>query len=1194
MSQFTHLHVHTEYSILDGIAKVSKLVNKALDDGMTALAITDHGNMYGVLEFYLYIKEKLVDGIKKKIKTLEKEGKNTSELQEKLERAKNFKPIIGCEMYIAAEGRASKDRGNHLILLAKNKVGYHNLVRLVSLGFTEGFYARPRIDFELLEKYKEGLICCSACIGGEIPHKIRVGNIEGAKEAALRFKSWFGDDFYLEIQRLETNRADANHEVFEIQKKINPIILDIGRELSIKVIATNDVHFLNEEDADAQERLLCINTGKTMADAGRMLYTKQEFLKTQTQMAEIFADIPEVLQTTMEIADKVEHYAITEGAIMPEFPLPEPFKEDSEYLIHLTYEGAKERYKTITEAIKERIDFELNTINNMGFPGYFLIVQDFIGYARQNGIFVGPGRGSAAGSVVAYCLKITDVDPLAYDLLFERFLNPDRISMPDIDIDFDVEGRDKVLQYVAQKYGQDRVARIVTFGTMAAKLALKDVARVHNLPIPESNRLAKFIDEIPSGEPVTIDSAIHNVFEMKNAVASDDKVISETIKYAQKLEGTVRGHGIHACGVIIGKNSLMNHIPISTDRKEENILIAQYESSLIESAGMLKMDFLGLKNLSIIKMALENIKLNKGIEVDINKIPFDDPKTYHLYGEGDTMGTFQFESDGMQKHLRVLKPERFEDLIAMNALYRPGPMSYIPDFIERKHGRKPVTYDIPVMEKYLKDTYGITIYQEQVMLLSRELAGFTPGESDELRKVMGKKLVEKLPPLKEKFLAGCMKNGHNVKVVEKIWEDWTEFAKYAFNKSHSTCYSYVAYQTAWLKANYPAEYMATLLTYNSTNVEDLSKYMEECRRMGINILSPNVNESYRTFSANKEGDIRFGMSAIKGVGESIVDMIVTERDKNGLFTDLYNFVERMSPLGLNRRTIESLALCGAFDDFKIPRVAYLYSPVEDGPTFVDGLVKYAQLFNPKTPQIQKSIFGETVTHEMLQKPIPPTVEEWNKIEMLHKEKELVGMYLSSHPLDEYRIIINHCITHTTEDLKDLANPKNRQFTIAGVMGSVQHLFTKTGNPYGRFHIEDYKSSIEFLLFGKDYIQASNYLKNGLLVVIKGIVQEKPWGRKDSHTPELEMKIQSIDLLPEYHKNKIKKLTFSLPLGNISESLVMQLDGLCNEHQGTIKLYFKITDAENNTLSLFSQNKKVELDNDLFDFCQKHQITYHIG
>ena len=948
MIPFVHLHVHSQYSILDGQAPVKALVDKAIANGMRGMAITDHGNMFGIKEFHDYV----------------------NKLNKKRGEDEKFIPIFGCEVYVANKDRFEhldkRDIGRHLILLAKNLKGYKNLIKIVSHAWTEGFYSHPRTDHSELEKYHEGIICCSACLGGEVPQLIMSGRMNEARETIMWFKSVFGDDYYLELQRHKATVARANHETYEKQCLVNDALIQFARELDIKLICTNDSHFVNEEDADAHERLICLSTGKKLTDENIMLYSKQEWFKTQEEMNEVFADVPEALQNTNEILDKIEIYSIDHAPILPDFPLPDGFDNEDDYLRYLVYEGAKERWPELTDEQRERLDFELETIKKMGFPGYFLIVQDYIRMAPKLGCTVGPGRGSAAGSAVAYCLGITKIDPLKYDLLFERFLNPDRISLPDIDTDFDDDGRAAVLNYVTEKYGAEKVAHIVTYGTMAAKSAIKDVARVEDLSVAESNRLAKFIPSSPNEMPedkngkkykITVKNCLDCFDDFRAELNNEDPRVGETIRFAEKLEGSVRNTGVHACGVIIGRDDITDWVPVSTatDSDGERIIVTQYEGGVIESTGLIKMDFLGLKNLSIINEALANIKLNHGIDIDIEKIPIDDPKTYELYCKGQTSGTFQFESAGMQKYLIELHPTCFEDLIAMNALYRPGPMDYIPQFINRKQGREEIKYDIPCMEKYLKETYGITVYQEQVMLLSRQLAGFTRGQSDTLRKAMGKKQIEKMNELEALFYEGGEKNGHDKVVLNKIWEDWKKFASYAFNKSHATCYSWVAYQTAYLKANYPSEYMAAVLSSNLNDVEKLSKYMDECRAMGIEVLGPNINESYKNFSATKDGRIRFGLAGIKGVGVSCVDSIVEERQKNGPYKDIFDFVQRINQGACNRKALESMALAGAFDDFKDIKREDFFEVNPRGEAYSETLMRFGQKYQASQQEMQNSL-----------------------------------------------------------------------------------------------------------------------------------------------------------------------------------------------------------------------------------------------
>ena len=967
MQPFVHLHVHSQYSVLDGQASVKALVDKAIANGMRGIALTDHGNMFGIKELTDYVnkKNKDVDGEIKNLKKTIEELKSADAVdQEALSKAetalkeaesKIFTPIIGCEMYVAdndmTDRSNKKDIGRHLIVLAKNQHGYHNLIKLVSNAWTDGYYYHPRTDKKQLEKYHEDLIVCSACLGGEVPKLITAGHIEEAEKSILWFKKVFGEDYYLELQRHKATVARANQETYPLQQEVNKVLIEMSKKHNIKLVCTNDVHFVNEEDAEAHDRLICVSTGTFLDDDKRMLYTKQEWMKTQEEMNELFADVPEALSNTQEVLGKVERYSIEHGPILPNFPLPEGFTDNNDYLRHLVLVGAEKRWgKNLTDEQKERIDFELDTIKNMGFPGYFLIVQDFIGAAREIGVSVGPGRGSAAGSAVAYCLGITQIDPIKYDLLFERFLNPDRISLPDIDIDFDDDGRADVLRYVTEKYGAEKVAHIITYGTMAAKSAIKDVARVSRLPLSESDRLTKMIpDKLPEVDgkapKINLKNCYQYVPELQHELNYGEPIVRETLKYALALEGNVRNTGVHACGVIIGRDDITDWVPVATatDKDGEKVLVTQYEGSVIESTGLIKMDFLGLKTLSIIKEALLNIKERWGKDVDIDHIPLDDPKTYELYCEGRTTGTFQFESTGMQKYLRELHPSTFEDLIAMNALYRPGPMDYIPQFIARKKGIEPIEYDIPVMEKYLKDTYGVTVYQEQVMLLSRLLANFTRGQSDGLRKAMGKKIFAKLAELKPLFINGGKSNGYDEKVLEKIWSDWEKFASYAFNKSHATCYSWVAFQTAYLKANYPPEYMAAVLSRNLNDITKMTKFMDECKAMKVKVKGPDVNESRAKFSVNKVGEIRFGLAGIKGVGLNAVQAILDERDARGEYKSIFDLVERINLSMCNRKVLDNLALSGAFDCFEGVRRED-FKADDFNPSFSEALIRYGQMY----------------------------------------------------------------------------------------------------------------------------------------------------------------------------------------------------------------------------------------------------------
>lgn len=1149
MTTFTHLHVHTQYSILDGASNIPVMLKKAQGDGMTAVAITDHGNMFGVKDFY---------------NTAKKQG---------------IKPILGCESYFAHKSRFDQsdkeDRGGyHIILMAKNLEGYHNLMKVISLAWVEGFYYKPRIDQELLEKYHEGLIISSACLAGEIPSYILKGDLEKAEARALEFQKLMGDDFYLELMRHKTGDPKFDDEVYERQEKVNKGLLEISKKHGIKVIATNDVHFVNAEDAAAHDRLICLNTGKDLDDPTRMRYTGQEFFKTTAEMSELFADIPEAIANTQEIADKVEIYELHIEPIMPDFPLPEQFKTAYDYLEYLTYEGAKTRYPDIEPKTKERIDFELSVIKHMGFSGYFLIVQDFLCAARKMGVSVGPGRGSAAGSVVAYCLSITQIDPIKYDLLFERFLNPDRISMPDIDIDLDDDGREKVIQYVVKKYGRDHVAHIITFGTMAAKMAIRDVARVQKLPLSESDRLAKLVPEKPG---TTIAKAYEEVPELKEARNSSDELVRKTLEYAETLEGSVRHTGIHACGIIIGRDDLKEHIPVCKS-SETDLLVTQYEGSYVEDVGMLKMDFLGLKTLSIIKDALENIKESKGIDEHIEKVSLEDEKTFELFSKGETTAVFQFESPGMKKNLRELKPNRFEDLIAMNALYRPGPMDYIPSFINRKLGKEKIEYDIPVMETYLKDTYGITVYQEQVMQVSQAIASFTRGEADTLRKAMGKKKKDVMAKMYTKFIEGCTKNGYEESVAKKIWSDWEAFAQYAFNKSHSTCYAYVAYQTAYLKAHYPAEFMAAVLSRNITDIKKITTFMDECKRMGMKVLGPDVNESRFKFAVNKDGNIRFGLGAIKGVGEAAVGKIIEDREANGPFKDIFDFVERVNLQSVNKKNQECLASSGAFDCFPEIDRSQFFALDAKGSSFLENLIRYGNKAQQEKNVKQVSLFGSDAGFEMT-KPEIPQAEKWSTLERLNKEKDLIGMYLSAHPLDTFKLEINHFTNTSLSQLNgDLKELNGREVCFAGIVTAVRQAMTKTGNPYGSMTIEDYTDSYTLMMFSKDYVDRSKFFVPGYSLLIKARVQPKRYREN-----ELEVRIKSISMLADVKDEMIKSISFSVPLQQVNDQLIDEIKGFSDE-KGKIALKFYVWDAaENMAIELRSRSVKVSLTEKLLHY-----------
>ncbi|MFI3330390.1 MAG: DNA polymerase III subunit alpha [Rikenellaceae bacterium] len=1205
MSQFVHLHVHTQYSILDGAASVKGIIARAKELEMPALAITDHGNMFGVKEFH---------------DTAVKQG---------------IKPILGCEVYVVKD-RKIKDKdekaGDHLILLAKDLAGYHNLIRIVSYSWTEGYYYKPRIDKSLLREYGQGIICCSACLGGEIPQAIMKNDIARASELIEEFKEIFGDDYYLEMQlhRSGDSRIDAN--VYDNQLKVNKAILELAAKHNVKYIASNDVHFIREDDAPAHDRLICLNTGRDLDDPTRMRYTFQEYLKSSDQMAELFKNNPEALATTLEIADKVEEYSLEHKPLMPNFPIPDDFVveldmlketflkkiEDEQvinevancqnlddyteqnpqwrekltiakqyrYLEHLTYIGAKKRYgDELSDKLKERIDFELKTIEWMGFPGYFLIVWDFIRASREMGVSVGPGRGSAAGSVVAYCLWITNIDPIKYDLLFERFLNPDRISLPDVDIDFDDDGRAETLRYVIGKYGQKRVAQIITFGTMAPKMAIRDVARVQKLPLSESDRLAKLVPEKPG---TSFKDAYAEVPELAKERESNNFLVRDTLKYAEKLEGSIRQTGVHACGVIIGQDDLELFAPMAV-AKDADLNVVQFEGRQVESVGLIKMDFLGLKTLSIIKEAIENIVITTGEKIDIDSISLEDVATYELYARGETTGLFQFESPGMKKHLRNLVPNRFEDLIAMNALYRPGPMEYIPNFIARKHGREPVVYELEGMDEYLGDTYGITVYQEQVMLLSQKLAGFTGGQADTLRKAMGKKQKAVLDKLKPMFLEGAKERGHDAKVCEKVWGDWEAFASYAFNKSHSTCYAYISYQTAYLKAHYPSEFMAALLSRNLSDIKKISFFMDESKRMGISVLGPDVNRSLHRFSADKQGNIRFGLAAIKGVGEGAVAGIVSERNNEGEFKDIYDFFERINYQVINKKAIENLALAGAFDSMITFHRSKLFQSENgmEGATLLEQLIRYGQRLQQEKNNTQQSLFGGDMAEVDIPKPMPSGGAEWTQLEMLNKEKEMIGIYLSSHPLDKYSIIIENFCNIPASALENVAELSVRDFCIAGMVTSVQHLTTKNGKPFGRFTLEDYAGSYTFALFDKDYEGFRRYLYDDYFLFIRGRIAPKRWNEN-----EFEPKITQIMQLSEAEETLVKQMCVSLPIDAITEVVVEELTYLVSESKGDITFKLRVYDPETKVaLGLYSKTQKIGMNHELFDFCKENNFKY---
>ena len=1245
--QFTHFHVHSQYSILDGAASIPGLIEKAKADGQTALALTDHGNMFGIKLFY-----------------------DTC-------RQKGIKPILGCEAYVARVSLYNKEKpidrsGEHLIILAKNLTGYLNLVKLCSTAFCDGFYYRPRIDKTQLEKHHEGLIISSACLGGEIDQKIMAGDLEGAEKAALWYKNLFGEDYYLEVMRHPAADPKQRAEIYDNQQRCIQEKIKIARKLNIKLIATNDVHFLNEEDAEAHDLLICLNTRKDIDDPTRMRYTRQEWFKTTQEMIDLFPDLPEAIENTQEITDKVEEYELDSDPLMPVFPIPpelgteEEYRQkfsqedlfneftrdekgnvvlteeeankkikklggydrlyriklEADYLKELTMKGVVKRYgENPSPEIMERIIFELHIMKTMGFPGYFLIVQDFIRAARDMGVIVGPGRGSAAGSAVAYCLGITNIDPIKYDLLFERFLNTDRISLPDIDVDFDDAGRQQVLEWVTEKYGADKVSHIVTFGSMAAKMAIKDVARVLKLELSEANRLAKMVPEAPK---MTLKKAYKENPDLEKEKQSLNPLISKTIQFAETLEGSIRQTGVHACGILISRDPLTDHIPIMPT-EGESLMTTQYDGHFVEPIGLIKMDFLGLRTLSIIKTCLDNIKKSKHIVLNENEIPLDDEETFKLFTRGDTTGLFQFESPGMKKHLRALQPNRFEDLVAMNALYRPGPMEYIPSFIRRKHGEEPIEYDHPMMEPYLKDTYGITVYQEQVMLQSRALGLFTRGQSDTLRKAMGKKKFELLAELKGKFVEGCKNNpdfvqgakekGKNVEeLVNKIWGDWEAFASYAFNKSHSVCYAYIAYQTGFLKAHYPAEFMAANLSNNLSDITKVTVFMDECKRMGLSVLAPDVNESYNDFTVNSHGQIRFGMAAIKGVGEAAVEKIIEEREKNGPYKDVYDFFERIDYKSVNKKTIENLVTAGGLDSFGYHRAQYLHL-VDATTTVLDNLVNYGQKNQQDSMNLQATLFGELDGFEVT-KPNIPDCEPWHDYEKSKKEKELIGIYLTSHPLDPYKLEMQLLCTPVEELNSGLETFKGKEINIAGIITAKREGKTKTGKDFGILTLEDFSGTYELAFFGKDYTDFRQYFIDETAIYVKGKVGPK-WGKEGN---ELTFTIQKVGLLEALTENAIRSITLQVDIEKLTLETVTEIHELFTTDvnsesykeaqqkaaeqktqknsdpenfeepatvQNDIPLNFMLFDRQGNSVKMFSRTCKIRRSRELYEYFENN-------
>ena len=1225
---FVHLHVHTQYSILDGMSDIGKLFSRAEELGMPGIAITDHGNMYGVKDF-----------------------------KDVAAKHPSVKPIIGCEIYVTQHyDHHLKDNEHrkyyHLILLAKNYDGYRNLMKIVSTGHIEGMYYKPRVSHEVVEKYHEGLICCSACMAGEVPRGILAGDSDGVDEAIKWHKRVFGDDYYLEVMLHKTQVPGMSQDLYERQKEYCDAIFTLAEKHGVKVVATNDVHFVRKEDGPAHDRLICLTTNALVDDPKRLRYTQQEYLKSEEEMSEMFPEHPEAISNTMEILDKVENYAIDRGHVLPKFQIEQSFLDNIDFyldkyadiiengkyevekdhdgnevsrnyrgdefcrsvafLCHLTYEGARERYgDVLTKEQNDRIHFELMTISYMGFPDYFLIVQDFINWGRRNGVSVGPGRGSAAGSCVAYCLHITNLDPIRYDLLFERFLNPERISMPDIDVDFDDEGRYRVIQYVQEHYGSDHISHVITFGTLAAKLAVKDVARISNLPLPESNRLTKMIPDRPivvreNGEDKeykpTLANSVKYVKELKNEYENGDPLVKEVLNYALQLEGCIRQTGIHACAMIIGRGNLTDYIPITmgVDKATgQEVWVSQYEGTKIEDVGMLKMDFLGLKTLSIIDRCLALVKKRFGTEIDIEKIPIDDPAVFDLYSRGDTKSIFQFESGGMKEWLIKLHPERFEDLIAMNALYRPGPMDYIPDFVAGKNDPSKITYDLPDMEEYLRETYGVTVYQEQVMRLSQKLAGFSKGKADKLRKAMGKKKKDVLDSLKESFMKGALANGYPQETLEKIWKDWEAFAKYAFNKSHATCYAWVSYQTAWLKAHYPSEFQASNLTQNTANMEEMKEIMADCRKSGIKVLSPDVNESAAQFSVNKQGDIRFGLSGLKGFGDNVVEAIIKERDTNGLFADLYDFVERMSAV-LNRRSLETLVYAGALDSFGLKRSQY-FQTGKGGEFFIDELMRYATLYRDDEMDSASSLFGDVEELKPVRPEAPVFVGEEDTLAILQKEKECVGMYLSAHPLDRYRFEIDNFASCQLSQLNSVieeceAKRKTMRVCLAGIVTDTKNVMTKSGAPGTKVILEDFDGNYEFALFGKDYQAFMPFMQPHTQLFIEGSVEEryfiKPEERAAGKTSPYTFKFKNVTLLGNVSDDMVSEFVLHIDSSRLNQDFRKQLVNLLKESKGKIPLTINLTDNSSGYKIDFRSKKfAVSVGQPLIDAVNHLQIAY---
>ncbi len=1187
--RFAHLHNHTQFSVLQSTIQIDQLINAAGKDNMSAVALTDTGNMMAAFQFVQAVE-------------------NYNNAHET-----NLKPIVGCEFFVCQDhtNKNIKDNGYQVVLLAKNKQGYHNLAKMSSIAFVEGFYYVPRIDRTIIEKYKDNLVALTGNLYGEVPSKVLNVGEKQAEEALLWWKEQFGDDLYIELMRHDQ----------EDENVVNDTLLKFAKKHKVKTVATNNTFYLKREDANAHDILLCVKDGEKQATPigkGRGyrygLPNEEYYFKSTEEMKALFTDIPEAITNIQEVVDKIEPFSLARDVLLPAFEIPTKFQDNADiedggkrgennYLRYLTYEGAKERYEEVTDDIKERLDFELEVIANTGYPGYFLIVQDFIAEARKMGVSVGPGRGSAAGSVVAYCLKITNIDPIQYDLLFERFLNPERVSMPDIDIDFDDEGRGKVMDYVIKKYGANQVAQIITYGTMAAKSSIRDTARVLDLPLYEADRIAKLIpniklknifgdDEKSKDKVAALRSEDKERVNELISLSNSQNIEAETINKAHVLEGSLRNTGIHACGVIITPDDITNFVPVAI-AKDSDMYVTQFDNSVVESAGLLKMDFLGLKTLTLIKDTVKIVKARQGIELDPDHFPLDDEKTYELFQRGETVGIFQYESPGMQKHMRALKPTVFEDLIAMNALYRPGPMEYIPSFVRRKHGQEEITYDLPEMEEYLAETYGITVYQEQVMLLSQKLADFTKGEADVLRKAMGKKQAAVLAKMKPKFIDQASSKGHSAETLEKIWKDWEAFASYAFNKSHSTCYAWIGYQTAYLKAHYPAEYMASVLSNNMNDIKQVSFFMEECKRMGLNVLGPDVNESYLKFSVNKEGAVRFGMGAIKGVGNAAVKAIIQERKENGNYTSIFDLTKRVDLRAANKKAFDGLALAGGFDSFDNTHRAQYFALDEKSQTFIERAIRYGNKYQENQNSAQVSLFGETSEIQFPEPEIPST-EKWGTMEKLAKEKEVVGIYISAHPLDDFKNELRFCNTTVSLFKEDLSKIVGKTVSFGGIVTDIQHRVSKSGKGWGLFIIEDYNDSFEFKIFGEDYLKFRHFLVPNSFLFIRVTILPG-WTDREGKQSEPRIKFTDFKLLHDVMEDLCKKITLQIPLENLNSENIAEFENLLQKNKGKQHLHFTIWDEKDQIeLNAPSRNIKINISSELLKELDKQRIRYKLN